>query len=52
LAQVYRSTEIDVAWTVIPVPVLVLFMATARVNSAVQNVLKPGVAAELTAIGH
>jgi cytochrome c oxidase subunit 2 len=26
-AQVYRSTEIDLAWTVIPVVVLVLFLA-------------------------
>jgi cytochrome c oxidase subunit 2 len=51
LAQVYRSTEIDMAWTMIPALALVLFTATARINLAIHNVSKPGAAGEVTAIG-
>ena len=46
-AQVYLSMEIDLASTVIPVLMLVLFLATSRINSAIQNVSKPGHAVEL-----
>jgi cytochrome c oxidase subunit II len=51
LAQVCRNTEIDVAWTMIPALALVLFTATARINSAIQDVSKPRAAVEVTAIG-
>src|SRR5215467_12227340 len=37
-AQVYGSSQIEMAWTIIPVLiVIVLFMATARVIHAVQD---------------
>jgi cytochrome c oxidase subunit 2 len=52
-AQVYGSTQIELAWTVIPILiVVVLFLATARVIHAVQDVPKPATAVEVTAIGH
>jgi len=50
-AQFYASSNIDLAWTAIPVLVLVLFLATAHINSAIQNVSKPGGAVDVTAIG-
>ncbi len=51
--QVYGSNQIEIAWTVIPVLiVLVLFMATARVIHAIQDARKPDGAIEVTAIGH
>jgi cytochrome c oxidase subunit II len=51
--QVYGSTQIEVAWTVIPVLiVVVLFLATARVIHAIQNAPKPPTALEVTVIGH
>jgi len=52
-AQVYGSTQIELAWTVIPILiVVVLFLATARVIHAIQDAPKPGAAVEVTAIGH
>jgi len=52
-AQVYGSTQIEMAWTIIPVLiVVVLFLATARVIHAVQDAPKPTNAVEITAIGH
>jgi cytochrome c oxidase subunit 2 len=52
-AQVYGSTQIELAWTVIPILiVVVLFLATARVIHAIQDAPKPGTALEVTAIGH
>ena len=51
--QVYGSNQIELAWTVIPLLiVLVLFLATVRVIAAVQNAAKPRDAVEITAIGH
>jgi cytochrome c oxidase subunit 2 len=51
--QVYGSNQIEIAWTVIPVLiVLVLFMATARVIHAIQDARMPKGAIEVTAIGH
>jgi cytochrome c oxidase subunit II len=51
--QVYGSNQIELAWTVIPVLiVLVLFMATARVIHAIQDARKPAGAIEVTVIGH
>jgi len=52
-AQVYGSTQIELAWTIIPVLiVVVLFLATARVIHAVQDARMPPTAVEVTAIGH
>ncbi len=52
-AQVYGSNRIEVAWTVIPILiVLVLTMATARVVIAVQNKPAPKDALQVTVIGH
>jgi cytochrome c oxidase subunit 2 len=52
-AQVYGSNQIELAWTVIPVLiVLVLTMATARVVLAVQNRAMPPAALKVTVIGH
>jgi cytochrome c oxidase subunit 2 len=51
--QVYGSTQIELAWTVIPILiVVVLFLATARVIHSVQDAPKPASALEVNAIGH
>lgn len=51
--QVYGSTQIEMAWTIIPILiVVVLFLATARVIHAVEDAPKPPTAIEVTAIGH
>jgi cytochrome c oxidase subunit 2 len=51
--QVYGSTQIELAWTIIPVLiVVVLFLATARVIHTIQNAPKPPTALEVTVIGH
>ena len=52
-AQVYGSTQIELAWTVIPVLIVViLFLATARVIHGVQDAPKPPAAVDVTAVGH
>jgi cytochrome c oxidase subunit II len=52
-AQVYGSTQIELAWTVIPVLIVVaLFTATARVTHAIQDARQPENALEVTVIGH
>jgi cytochrome c oxidase subunit 2 len=52
-AQVYGSTQIELAWTIVPVLiVVVLFAATARVIHAIQDADKPDTALEVTVIGH
>lgn len=52
-AQVYGSTQIELAWTIIPVlVVLVLFLSSARVIAAVQDAPAPRGAIEVTVIGH
>jgi cytochrome c oxidase subunit 2 len=52
-AQVYGSTQIEVAWTIIPtLIVVVLFLATARVIHAIQDAPEPTNAVQVTAIGH
>jgi cytochrome c oxidase subunit 2 len=52
-AQVYGSTQIELAWTIIPILiVVVLFLATARVIHAIQDAPKPVSAVQVTAIGH
>jgi cytochrome c oxidase subunit II len=51
--QVYGSNQVELAWTVIPVLiVLVLFLATARVIHSVQDAPKPLGTIEVVAIGH
>jgi cytochrome c oxidase subunit II len=52
-AQVYGSNQMELAWTVVPVLiVLVLFFATARVIQSVQDAVPPPNAIQVTAIGH
>ena len=52
-AQVYGSTQLELAWTVIPILiVVVLFLATARVIASIQNATHPSNAIEVTVIGH
>jgi len=51
--QVYGSNQVELAWTVIPVLiVMVLFLATARVIHSIQDAPKPPGAIEVIAIGH
>ena len=52
-AQVYGSTQIELAWTVIPVLIVcVLFLSTARIIHAVQDAPRPAAALDVTVIGH
>ena len=52
-AQVYGSTQIELAWTVIPVLIVaVLFAATAQMIHAIQDAPEPAGAMDVTAIGH
>jgi cytochrome c oxidase subunit 2 len=52
-AQVYGSTQVELAWTVIPILiVVVLFLAAARVIASIQNAAHPRNAIEVTVIGH
>ena len=52
-AQVYGSTQIELAWTIIPILiVIVLFLATARAIHAIQDAPEPVGAVQVTAIGH
>src|SRR5580704_12244421 len=52
-AQVYGSTHVELAWTVIPILiVLTLFLAAARVIASIQNASAPSNAVEVTVIGH
>jgi cytochrome c oxidase subunit II len=51
--QVYGSTQIELAWTIIPVIiVIVLFLSSARVIAAVQHPAMAVDAVEVTVIGH
>jgi len=51
--QVYGSNQVELAWTVIPILiVVVLFLAAARVIHAIQDARFPRNAIEVTAIGH
>src|SRR5271170_4897851 len=52
-AQVYGSSQLELAWTVIPVLIVViLFLAAARVIASIQNAAQPSNALEVTVIGH
>jgi len=51
--QVYGSNQVELAWTVIPILIVVaLFLAAARVIATVQNAALPQNAVEVTVIGH
>jgi cytochrome c oxidase subunit II len=52
-AQLYGSTQIELAWTIIPILiVIVLFVATARGIHEIQDAPMPAGAVEVTVIGH
>ena len=52
-AQIYGSTQVELAWTVIPVLiVLALFLASARVIASIQDPPRPRGALEVIVIGH
>src|SRR5271157_827519 len=51
--QVYGSTQIELAWTVIPVLIVfVLFLTTARILFAIQDQKMPPAALDVDAVGH
>ena len=51
--QIYGSTQIELAWTVIPVLiVIVLFLTTARLIFAIQDAPEPESALNVTVVGH
>ena len=51
--QVYGSNQLELAWTVVPVLiVVVLFLASARVIHEVQDAPRPPGAIEVTVVGH
>lgn len=52
-AQVYGSPQVELAWTIIPVIiVVVLFLTTARMIFAIQDNPKPKNALDVTVVGH
>jgi cytochrome c oxidase subunit 2 len=51
--QVFGSTQIELAWTIIPVLLItVLFLGTARVIFAIQDAPKPKNALDVIVVGH
>src|SRR5579875_1127886 len=51
--QVFGSTQIELAWTIIPVLLItVLFLGTARVIFAIQDAPKPPDALDVIVVGH
>jgi cytochrome c oxidase subunit II len=51
--QVYGSNQLELAWTVIPVLIVVaLFLTVARFIHAIQDARRPPGAIEVTAVGH
>jgi cytochrome c oxidase subunit 2 len=52
-AQICGSTQIELAWTVIPILIVViLFLTTARIIFSIQDAPKPKSALDVTVIGH
>ena len=52
-AQIYGSSQIELAWTVVPmIIVIVMFLTTARVIFNTENVSKPEGALDVIVIGH
>jgi len=51
--QIYSSNQVELAWTVIPVLIVVgLFLATAHVIASIQNVERSAGSLEVVVIGH
>jgi cytochrome c oxidase subunit II len=51
--QIYGSNQVELAWTVIPLLIVVtLFLATARVIAGIQKAPQPANAVEVIAVGH
>ena len=51
--QVFGSTQIELAWTIIPILLItVLFLGTARVIFAIQDAPKPANAMDVIVVGH
>lgn len=51
--QIYGSVQVELAWTVVPVLiVVVLFLTTARIIFAVQDAPEPKDALDVTVVGH
>jgi len=51
--QIYGSAQVELAWTVIPILiVVVLFLTTARIIFAIQDAPKPKAALDVTVVGH
>lgn len=51
--QIYGSTQVEIAWTVVPVLiVVVLFLTTARMIFAIQDAAPPKSALNVTVVGH
>jgi cytochrome c oxidase subunit II len=48
--QIYGSTQIELAWTVIPI--LIVFLTTARILFAIQDQKMPPAAIEADVVGH
>ena len=52
-AQIYGSVQVELAWTVIPVLIVItLFLTTARIIYAIQDAPKPKAAVDVTVVGH
>ncbi len=52
-AQVYGSNPVEVAWTTVPLLiVVVLALTTARVVQEIQNAPRPAAAVDVTVVGH
>ena len=51
--QVYGSTQIEIAWTIIPILIIiVLILVTARTIADVQTAVRPVGALDVTVVGH
>jgi cytochrome c oxidase subunit 2 len=51
--QIYGSVQVEVAWTVIPILIVItLFLTTARIIFAIQDAPKPKAALDITVVGH
>jgi cytochrome c oxidase subunit 2 len=52
-AQIYGSNQIELAWTIIPILIVVmLFLTTTRVIFITESIPKPARAIDVTVIGH
>ena len=51
--QIYGSTQVELAWTVIPILIVIaLFLASARVIASVQNAIRPPGGLHVIVTGH